>query len=113
MQQLIGDMCQDDPKQRPQMKDVVTRFREIVNGQGQLSLSCPLLSEYDSVVMQAHTIVMHATRHFIWRIKRAHTRRPPKILEDRSVCEVRAKLSNIQGAMTDLDSSDFDDVWRA
>ena len=32
MRELVNDMVQDDPKQRPTMKEVVSRFNDIVNG---------------------------------------------------------------------------------
>ena len=32
MRELIDDMVQDDPKQRPTMKEVVSRFNDIVKG---------------------------------------------------------------------------------
>ena len=32
MRELVDDMVQDDPKQRPTMKEVVSRFHDIVKG---------------------------------------------------------------------------------
>jgi hypothetical protein len=73
MKSLVADMVNDDPKQRPTMDEVVTRFDDITKGLSSWKLRSRLGKKKEGVLSNVVRSVIHCAKQF----KPIVTRLPP------------------------------------
>jgi len=70
MEGLVADMIQDDPTKRPNMDEVVARFKEICDGLSSWKVRSRVVKRGDNPVLGFFRGVSHWTRRIAFILRR-------------------------------------------
>jgi len=71
MRELVDNMVQDDPKQRPTMKEIVSRFQDIVKGLSSWKLRSRIVVVTEKPSRRIRRSIVHWVKRaafVVWRI---------------------------------------------
>jgi len=70
MRELVDDMVQDDPKQRPTMKEVVSRFHDIAKGLSSWKLRSRIVVVTEKPSRRIHRSIVHWVKRAAFVVRR-------------------------------------------